>query len=88
MNKQQGLFIAVEGLDVIDGTHYLQAETPAQFAAQVERLERSPELRARLGANGRRLAVERYSWSVVGGQLDAAYARAVGSAAKTTRSPS
>jgi glycosyltransferase involved in cell wall biosynthesis len=80
--------VAVEGLDVIDGTHYLQAETPAQFAAQVERLERSPELRARLGANGRRLAVERYSWSVVGGQLDAAYARAVGSAAKTTRSPS
>jgi len=30
-------------------------------------------LRSRLERNGRRLAVERYSWDLIGGQLRAAY---------------
>jgi glycosyltransferase involved in cell wall biosynthesis len=77
--------MAVEGLDIVDGRHYLRAETAEEFVAQVERLERSPDLRATLGENGRRLVVDRYAWSIVGEQLDRAYLRARDSNAKTRR---
>jgi glycosyltransferase involved in cell wall biosynthesis len=72
--------IGVEGLDLVENVHYLRAETAAEFVKQIDRLERDPELRANLGCAGRCLVVDRYDWSVIGRQLDAAYARAVPSA--------
>lgn len=69
--------IAVEGLDLVDGQHYLRAETVEEFVAQITRLEQSPDLSASLGAAGRRFVVERFSWQVIGKQLDAGYARAL-----------
>lgn len=69
--------ISVEGLGLVEGVHYLRAESPADFVAQIERLEGSAELRRALGEAGRRVAVERFGWNVIGRQLDAAYARAL-----------
>ena len=69
--------IGVEGLDLVEGEHYLRAETAPEFVAQIDRLQRDPALRHALGAAGRRLVVARHEWRVIGRQLDAAYARAV-----------
>ncbi len=77
--------IGVEGLDLVDGTHYVRAETAPEFVAQIERLEASPALRQSLGEAGRRVVVERYDWSVVGRKLDHAYERAAGSARSHSR---
>jgi glycosyltransferase involved in cell wall biosynthesis len=74
--------IGVEGLSLIEGTHYLRAESAQEFVAQIERLEKEPSLRLSLGEAGRVLAVERFDWHVVGRQLDAAYARAASRGAR------
>jgi len=66
--------LGVEGLDLLDGVHYLRAETSDEFVAQVRRLERDPELRARLAAAGRALVEQNYSWGVIGDALDRAFA--------------
>lgn len=70
--------LAVEGLRLVDGEHYLRAELAPEFAARIRRLEDDPALRQRLGAAGRALVVREYDWSVVGRQMDAACAAAVG----------
>lgn len=69
--------LAVEGLDLVDGIHFLQAERPEQFVHQIRRLESDPELRQRLGRAGRSLVEERYSWNVIGEKLHRAYQLAV-----------
>jgi glycosyltransferase involved in cell wall biosynthesis len=80
--------LAMEGLDIVAERHYLRAETPVEFVAQVRRLERDAALRRRLGEAGRDLVVRRYAWGTVGRKLDAAYGLAAGgarSAAATAR---
>ena len=69
--------LAVEGLELTEGEHYLRAETAMEFVTQIERLEQHPELRRALGAAGRRRVTDRHDWRVIGHQLDMAYARAV-----------
>ena len=64
--------IGVEGLELLDGVHYLRAETPEQFVQQVRRLERDEALRMRLASAGRALVEQHYSWSVVADALDQA----------------
>jgi len=54
--------LGAEGLDVVDGTDILLADTPTGFAAAIESVVGSPELARRLGDAGRRLAVTRYDW--------------------------
>ena len=68
--------LAVEGLDVQDERHYLRAETPGEFVAQIRRLEGDAPLRKRLGQAARDLVVERYAWDVIGRKLDGAYRQA------------
>lgn len=65
--------LAVEGLDLIEGAHYLRAESPAEFVAQIRRLETNALLAARIGSAGRTWVEERYAWSVVGLALEASY---------------
>ena len=72
-----GSGLAVEGLDLVDGQHYLRAETPGQYVRQIERLDADPGLRERLARDGRRLVERRYSWDALGPQLDEAYDAAV-----------
>ncbi|MEZ4586471.1 MAG: glycosyltransferase family 4 protein [Gemmatimonadales bacterium] len=75
--------VAVEGLAMVEGEHFIPAESPSEFAAAIDRLSRDPELRRDLGLAGRKLVEERYAWPVVGRALERAY---VGAASR--RAPS
>jgi glycosyltransferase involved in cell wall biosynthesis len=68
--------IGAEGLAVKDGVHLLLADAPADFAARTVTLLKSPEERLRLGENGRRLVVDRYSWDRIAELLDSAWRQA------------
>ena len=65
--------LAVEGLDLQEGTHYLRAEKPAEFVEKIRRLERDGGLRDRLARAGRQLVESRFSWDAIGSKLEAAY---------------
>jgi glycosyltransferase involved in cell wall biosynthesis len=54
--------LACQGVDVSDDEDVLVADSAERFAAAVVALLDDAQLRARLGAAGRALAVERYSW--------------------------
>jgi glycosyltransferase involved in cell wall biosynthesis len=58
-----------EGLEVADGENILLADGPPAFADRVVELIRSPELRERIAAGGRRLVERAYDWHVVGRRL-------------------
>jgi hypothetical protein len=66
-----------------EGEHYLRAETPADFAAQLGRLEGDPALGARLADAGRAFVEERYGWATIGAVLGRAY-EAAGARARAT----
>jgi glycosyltransferase involved in cell wall biosynthesis len=57
--------VGAEGLPLRDGTHFLQADEPRAFADAVIGLLQDPERARRLGAAGRQLVEERYSWAQV-----------------------
>jgi glycosyltransferase involved in cell wall biosynthesis len=68
--------LAVEGLGLEEGHHYLRAETPEEFVRQVRVLEEDEDARRRLGAAGRRIVEAHYGWDQIGDQLDRAYSTA------------
>jgi len=78
--------MAVEGIDVVDGEHYLRADSAPEFARAIERLASDPPLRRRLGRNGRLLVEARYAWPVVALSLEEGYARVLDPATITTPS--
>src|SRR5690349_14724370 len=53
---------ALGGLDAVDGEHALVADEDEDFAKRIAQLLDSAELRSKLGASGRRLALEKYTW--------------------------
>ena len=55
--------IGVEGLDAVDGEHYLRAESPDEWRAALVRLLGDAALRERLSVAGRRLVEDRYTWT-------------------------
>jgi len=57
--------VGAEGLPVAPGRHFLLADEPAAFAEAVTSLLRDSARRRAIGAAGRRLVEERYSWSKV-----------------------
>jgi glycosyltransferase involved in cell wall biosynthesis len=57
--------VGAEGLPLIDGEHFLRADRPEEFARATVSLLRDPARRKDLGAAGRRLVAEHYSWSQV-----------------------
>jgi len=63
--------VGAEGLPLIPGTHFVQADDPAQFADSVVALLRDSGRRRALGSAGRRLVEERYSWSQVAREFEA-----------------
>lgn len=69
---------AVEGQDLVDGRHYLRAETGREFASQILRLEGDAQRRKALAAAGRDVMERRFAWSVIGQKLEQAYGMAVG----------
>ena len=60
-----------EGIEATHGRNILVADDPDTFAWHVARLLRNPEERVRLGAAGRELALQKYSWDVILPRLDA-----------------
>lgn len=62
--------IGAEGLPIVSGEHFLQADEPADFARAVVTLLKDPALRRALGMAGRRLMEERYSWRQVAREFE------------------
>jgi glycosyltransferase involved in cell wall biosynthesis len=69
--------IGAEGLPVVPGTHFVRADQPEHFAREVVALLRDPGRRQALGAAGRRLVNEHYSWASVAGEFEARVAEAL-----------
>jgi sugar transferase (PEP-CTERM/EpsH1 system associated) len=63
--------VGAEGLPLTPGTHFVQADDPAQFADSVVALLRDPTRRRALGSAGRTLVEQRYSWSHVAREFEA-----------------
>jgi glycosyltransferase involved in cell wall biosynthesis len=69
--------MAVEGLDLTEGKHYVRAETPEEYRDQIGRLLGNAPMRRKLAVEGRRLVEERYSWEAIGTKMRRAYEDAV-----------
>ncbi len=65
--------IGVEGLGLVDGVHYLEANDVAETVAQVRRVETDPQLATRLAEAGRAFVVANYSWDGIGERLGRVY---------------
>ncbi len=63
--------VGAEGLPLTPGTHFVQADDPAQFADSVVALLRDPARRRALGSAGRSLVEQRHSWSHVAREFEA-----------------
>jgi glycosyltransferase involved in cell wall biosynthesis len=63
--------VGAEGLPIVSGQHFLQADSPADFAQAVVTLLKDAGRRHALGMAGRRLVEERYSWTQVTRQFEA-----------------
>ena len=70
--------LGCEGLAVRDSEHLLIGDGAHQFATRILDCFADSELRGRLGAAGRRLTEEEYSWDLAGERLEALYQRVVG----------
>ncbi|MFI5007079.1 MAG: glycosyltransferase [Solirubrobacterales bacterium] len=69
--------VAAEGLPIVPGEHYVAADRPADFAAAVVALLADRRRRDALGAAGRRLVEERFSWPCVTDVVEGHLARVV-----------
>jgi sugar transferase (PEP-CTERM/EpsH1 system associated) len=70
--------IGAEGLPVTDGRDLVIADDAAAFADAVVGLLRDAPRRERLAAAARQLVLDKYDWSAVAGELEAALVRAAG----------
>jgi glycosyltransferase involved in cell wall biosynthesis len=59
----------VEGLDTVDGTHVLIAESVDEFVAAIQRLWRDENVAQQLAAHGLELVKHRYSWEGTSRQI-------------------
>jgi polysaccharide biosynthesis protein PslH len=65
--------VGAEGLPLVPGRHFLAADAPAAFADAVVALLRDPARRRALGAAGRRLVEQRYSWPQVAREFESRF---------------
>jgi len=63
--------VGAEGLPLVPGQHFLQADDPAEFARATVALLRDPARRKALGTAGRQLVETRFSWSGVAREFEA-----------------
>jgi glycosyltransferase involved in cell wall biosynthesis len=63
--------IGAEGLPLIPGEHFIQADHPEEFARATVSLLRDPARRRALGLAGRQLVTEHHSWSQVAQEFEA-----------------
>ena len=62
--------VGAEGLPLVDGTHFVRADGPAEFARAVVSLLRDRDRRRALGTAGRHLVEARYSWATVAREFE------------------
>ena len=62
--------VGAEGLPIVSGQHFLQADSPPAFAQAIVTLLKDPGRRRALGLAGRRLVEERYSWMQAGEEFE------------------
>jgi glycosyltransferase involved in cell wall biosynthesis len=62
--------IGAEGLPLVNGRHFIAADSPSEIARTVVSLLRDPERRAALGAAGRQLVEQRHSWKRVAQEFE------------------
>lgn len=72
--------VGAEGLPLISGQHFVQADDPETFARSVVALLQDPDRRRTLGSDGRRLVEERYSWPQVAREFTATCEEVLGHA--------
>ena len=65
--------ISCEGIDVVDGESVLLAETPDEYVDCVKRLFDDAALLQKLGNNGRKLILDKYSFINIGKKLSDLY---------------
>ena len=70
--------VGAEGLDLRDGEEIFIADEPTAFADAVTRLLMDPELRRRIGENGRARVEQDYDWRSIGEKLHEVYTKIVG----------
>jgi glycosyltransferase involved in cell wall biosynthesis len=63
--------VGAEGLPLIPGVHFIEANDAEKFALEVVSLLQNPEHRRALGTAARRLVEEQYSWASVGREFEA-----------------
>jgi len=61
--------VGAEGLDVVDGAHFLLASSPDDWEAALRRLVEHPEVARQLVQNGHDLVTRVYDWSSMSDQL-------------------
>jgi glycosyltransferase involved in cell wall biosynthesis len=69
--------VGAEGLGLVDGEHYVAADSHADLAAAIERLLADAGARARIGARGRALVESEYAWPQVARRFAAVLGAAV-----------
>ncbi|MCK5160615.1 MAG: glycosyltransferase [Candidatus Aureabacteria bacterium] len=69
--------IGCEGLEVIDNKNILISDSPSEFAAKTITLQRNNKLRVQLESNARELVMHKYSWDIIGKDLNALYDRII-----------
>jgi glycosyltransferase involved in cell wall biosynthesis len=74
--------LGAEGIDGEADRHFILADEPEAFASAVVELLRNAAARERLGTAARALAVERYSWHLLGQRLVDAYDETVRTASR------
>lgn len=65
--------LAVEGLGLVPGRHFMPAATPAEFVESILSLRDDPAKRDALGRAGREFVEGHFSWSLIAGRLSEAY---------------
>jgi len=65
--------VGAEGIDITDGVHFMLADDAVTFAAKTVKLLNNPALAKKLGDNGRKRMIEKYSWDIIGRQMDDIY---------------
>ncbi len=66
---------AVEGLEVVNGTHVMTSNTPEGMAKLAIELLNNEEKRKKMAVNGKKFVKEQYDWSLISHKLDAIYQR-------------
>lgn len=61
--------IGCAGIDVVDGEHIFIADDTQDFAQKTVQLLSDAQLRAKMVSNARKMAVEKYDWGVLAGDL-------------------